>query len=188
MATTLNQVLPWGGLDWMKWEHLFQNSDLVAARVHTVICDIISAKSRHLPLSEALDLAADTVRNCVPKIFKQFYERLKSRVQKEWGLALERRLVVRVPSYSKQVLETCLWEIKMCIRGLALSQPLKNWYTQVTAVTTTPLPSVQESCRGGVGNEKQYLSLLKRNATGDWILTQTSPPPYYCTKGLNASS
>ena len=104
LGMVLNHQLPFNGLDRLYWGHLLARDDGQHRSTKQVILDVVNGGGNGMEVEEALTLASKVVRHCDPSLFEKLFTIVKGKVKREWKLVLQRRVVLRVPSYSDTII------------------------------------------------------------------------------------
>ena len=136
LAPTLNNVLPFGRTDRLRWEaFLHQKQPTAENRTLTAwIHDIVNGQGQRYSAEHALALATEAVGHVGRKPFECFFHCVQNLAKAAWGIPLSRRLLIRIPCYDDQVINQVQYTSKGSVLSTNLLLVASTWYAQALPV------------------------------------------------------
>ena len=145
LSPTLNQKIPYGGVDRLTWE--FLTSDGIESPENKTLKSRTEFMMRRdlgpNDLSSAWEFLCQVNKHVEPNLFERLFRKLKCDVRKQWGTDLPRRIVIKVPSYAQEVLDVVHKTITGEINKLPLPPGLGHWLSRVVNAISAPTPKIE---------------------------------------------
>ena len=144
LAPTLNQRVPFGGLNRLTWEFISANK--IPGEQHRTMQSkaefLISKTFTAAELSTVLEFMTQVHGHLHTAVFERLFRKIKREVHQFWGVDLPRRIVVRVPSYHQEVLDTVTRVVRKAISDVLIPSGFQSWLKKIVNSRASPSPSV----------------------------------------------
>ena len=193
LSPTLNQKVPYGGLDPLTWE--FLATDRVEAPEQRTLKHntefLLKKELGPQDISSVLEFMCQINERVDAALFEQLFRKVNADVKRLSGTNLPRRVVVKVPSYSQDVLDAVKRVVCTELRSLWLPPGLCRWLCTVINVIPAPTACIAEFAKvsrsvlaGRVAHalderntDCQLGEWVPAGSSGAWVV-KPSPSPF----------
>ena len=156
LAPTLNQIDPargWGigELRW-RWslrEETSSEAKTLSQRVNDVLWKVRSSKDTDQGVEDLLDLLTSSLGKIPGRLFDSFFRAVQGVVKRMWGVELQRRFIVRVPTYHRHTINGIKRSLRSQIAQHDVPQTLKAWLSRALSVLPLQAHKLKDVFRGG---------------------------------------
>ena len=134
LTSTVNQVLPFGGVDRLVWEKALAHSPDESCSPSALVRHYINKGHKTIDRGEGFAVVEHIVGSLCPKPFATFFSQLQICMKKKGGFYLKRRVVIRTPSHGDIVLRFARSLFSSLLDNLPLPDVLIKWYKKVLSV------------------------------------------------------
>ena len=149
LSPTLNQVLPFGGLDRMRYNSVLNRSHHTAQEksMKSLILDVVNSQARTFSADELVSLATDCCGHVEVSLFERFFNLTRQKARAQWGFILKRRVVIRVPTYDVHTIMVTRKAITKASMTLDKALSVRLWYVRVLSVMPLQSPPATMASR-----------------------------------------
>ena len=106
-------------------------------------------KEAELGVEGLLQILTTALGKIPGTMFDSFFRAVEGVVKRVWGMELQRRILVRVPTYHKCTLNMIKWSVRSQISQQPLPQCLKGWLYRALSVMPLQATKLRDAIRGG---------------------------------------
>ena len=141
--------LAFNGLDRLHWSNLLAGDEGPNKSIKQMVLDVVNTQTLNMSGVEALVLAAKVVRHFDPALFENKITVIKGKATRDWNLAIHRRVLLRVPTYSDAIISKVMQVAPKAIQHLPNPPPLREWYGEALTIIPASTKASRDVAFGG---------------------------------------
>ena len=187
LAPTLNRVLPFGGIDRIRWTSILHGRQLGAqsGSMTALLQNLANTHCRGYSGDELLSLVSACVGHVGPRLFDSFFAHVRKVCMRDMGFRVQRRYGVRIPTYSAHIVRSVQSKICKTLGLMRLPPAVRAWYQCVLTVIPTTSPQASLASRPARGPEAPLLTKnvilrsISPDTLGEWRVPVTDSQVFY---------